>query len=347
MAGQAATTALARGRAAPPGTDVPILISGQPRSGTTLMARLLGSHSEIAIPPTELGFFDGTFDPRKPIGGREQLEDRLRRLLSRDARHWGLDEEELLTRARTEIEPSYRGLFVLLLDAYRRHVGKRWMGEKTTNYQRWLDVLDGWFDDYRFIHVVRNPIDALASLKWYVGSPDHGPLPNRVDVLTWTHGWNASATLALRNAHARRRRYSCVRYEDLVDDPADVLARICAVLGVEPELDRMLAMSGYESVENSSFEQVAKRREYDDRIRRSDDVDRRGLLDPDEEAAVTSMCGPLADLLGYDIGPLRKRRGAFGRLMPGRVPARAALRFAAEKARTKLSTLSRGERRQS
>ena len=35
-----------------------VLIGGVGRSGTSLLRRIVGSHTQIAIPPTESGFFD-------------------------------------------------------------------------------------------------------------------------------------------------------------------------------------------------------------------------------------------------------------------------------------------------
>ena len=310
----------------------PILIGGLPRSGTTMMGRLLGSHSEIAIPPTELGFFERMFGAefarRQQLSGREDFERRLLYLHAHKLHEWSLDEVELLEASR-DVEPSWRGLFVFVLDQYRLHLGKSRFGEKTTTYERWFDVLDSWFDDYRFVHLIRNPIDAVASKKWYEGRPQ------KVDVVPWIHEWNRSATIALHRAHREPNRYCYARYEDLVEEPESALRRICDVVGVGFE-PRMIAMGDYESTENSSFAGLAHARRYNRGVRVADDVDRRSLLSDVEVDAIVSLCAPLAYLLGYELAPLRWRRGSLGRLPGGRLPKRLALGFVLERARDRI-----------
>jgi Sulfotransferase family len=320
-------------RAAPATGEPPlVLVGGLPRSGTSLMGKLLGSHSSVAVPPTELGFFErmfGTgFDPRRPMSGHAELERQLRRLHARKLHEWQLDEEALVA-ASHEVEPTYRALFVLVLDAYRRSVGKIWMGDKTTTYERWLGVLDEWFDDYRFVHMIRNPIDAFASLKWYPGREWD------VALLPWIDDWNRSVTHALHRGHAMSGRYRCVRYEDLANDAPAELSRVCELLSLEFE-PAMLRMEHYDYRDNSSFGRSAARREYVEAVRRADDVDRREGLSREELHTIVSLCGPLAYLAGYELGPLRRRRGSLGRLPYGRLPAKPALVFAAGRARQRL-----------
>jgi Sulfotransferase family len=326
----------ARGEVRTAPESPPILIGGLPRSGTTMMGRLLGSHSEIAIPPTELGFFDRMFGPefarREPLHGREDFERRLRHLYARKLHEWSLDEVELLESSRA-VEATWRGLFVFVLDRYRLHVGKSRFGEKTTTYERWFDVLDSWFDDYRFVHLIRNPIDMVASKKWYEGRPQE------VDLLPWIHEWNRSATIALHRAHREPRRYCYVRYEDLVGDSEPALRRICDVVGIDFE-PGMVAMGDYESTENSSFAGVAQERRYNLGVRVADDVDRRSLLDAAELDAIVSLCGPLAYLLGYELGSLKWRRGSLGRLPRGRLPIRLAAGFVLERARERVARIA-------
>jgi Sulfotransferase family len=309
----------------------PIFVGGLPRSGTTLVGRLLGSHSEVALPPDELGFFQTFWQPgdppHRPKHDGAELEGRLERLLRRIP-NWHLPQDDVLEAARNGTA-GYRDLFVFLLDLYRRRAGKTRAAEKTVYYQQWLYVLDAWFDDHRFVHVVRNPVDSFASIKWFKRGT---PRPNRIDLVPWLHEWNESAAVALHRSHARPDRYCLVRYEDLVARPADTLEWVCKVAGVAPEPERMLALEAGDATE-SSFVGESSRIDYDGRIRRSDEVDRSKRLDRHELEAIRSACAPLAHLLGYDVGPLRIRRGSVGQPVPGRVPLKASLPFVAGRLR--------------
>jgi len=53
--------------------------------------------------------------------------------------------------------------------------------------------------------------------------------------------------------------------------------------------------------------------------------------------AIISLCAPLAYLLGYDLGPLRSKRGSLGRLPRGRLPKRLALSFVLGRAHERLA----------
>lgn len=305
------------------GSGPPTFIGGMGRSGTTLVAQLLGSHSQIAVPPTELRFFGPEFgarlDVRMGIPGRREFE-RLARMLHRARVHeWELDEEELVAAAR-KAECSYRELFVLVLDLYRRKVGKPRIAEKTPLYERHLHVLDDWFGDYRFVHMIRNPVDALASLRRYRGHP------YETDLLLWIHEWNRSARTALHRAHRDPSRYCYVRYEDLVARTEAELERVCRIVGVAPEAS-MAAMAGVVNTENSSFADLPASRGYAARVRRFDDIERRAFLSAEERAAVCGLCGSLAHVLGYELELPRRRRGSLGRLPYGRVPPRLAASF--------------------
>lgn len=317
----------------------PIFVGGLPRNGTTLVGRLLGSHGEIAVPSDELGFFQTLWapgdPPDRPKHGRAELDQRLERLLRRIP-NWGLPEEEVLEAAR-DGSAGYRDLFVFLLDLYRRRAGKPRVGEKTVYYHQWLHVLDAWFEDYRFVHVVRNPIDAFASIKWFKRGT---PRPNRVDLVPWLHEWNESASLALHRSHAQPDRYCLVRYEDVVARPAETLTRICEVAGVAPEPEGMLELRSGEANE-SSFVEESGRIDYDGRIRRSDQVDRSTRIDRRELEAIRSVCAPLAHLLGYDVGPLRTKRATLGQPVSGRIPVRVAAPFVASRLRNAARRLRR------
>jgi Sulfotransferase family len=210
------------------------------------------------------------------------------------------------------------------------------VAEKSVYSHQWLAVLDAWFDDYRFVHVVCDPVDSFASVKWLRRGT---PLPNKVDLIPWLHEWNESATLALHRSHSRPDRYCLVRYEDLVARPRHVLESVCRVVGVRPELERMLEPAELEGTDNSSFAGERGQAEYSGRIRRSDRVDRADRIDPHELRAIRSVCVPLAHLLGYDVAVPRIRRGSLGQPVPGRVPPRLAAQFVAGRALDRLRKL--------
>lgn len=274
----------------------PIFIGGVNRSGTSLMRQLIGSHSQVAIPPTEFGFFRNLSNPQDPIEDQAEFIHMVEEVLTwPKVAGWGLSKDKVLTAAR-EAESTYRGLFLLILDHYRKLLNKARIGEKSTHYERHLDIFDEWFGGgYNFIHLIRHPADTYASQRWYMGTK------RDINVGGWASAWVKSVHIGLRRSFTHRHRYRVVRYEDLVSDPEGVLGELCEFLELEFEKERMFSMADYDQKDNSSFKEVADQKTYDGLIRQNDDLDRVSMLSDDEVKAIAALCGPTAELVGYDL----------------------------------------------
>ena len=129
----------------PPRSEWPIIIGGCHRSGTTLVRRILNSHSAIHCGP-EVKFFLDFYGP--PRGVKDDMNT-ARALAS---------EDELL-------EFFGRG-FVELHRRTAQRAGKpRWADKAPENVLYWSHWQRLLGDQWLFIHVVRNPLDTIASLR--------------------------------------------------------------------------------------------------------------------------------------------------------------------------------------
>jgi hypothetical protein len=272
----------------------PVFIGGINRSGTTLMARILGSHSALAVPPTEFLFFGRKAD--RPPADRREFERRLAEILRWPrVGEWGLDERDVLSRSHSW-PANTKSLFLLPLVAYRDVLGKARVGEKSVLNEFRRDVFDAWFSDYRLVQMIRHPVAAYGSA--------HAGRPTSLrHAIRWGRLWASSAAVALSRARRNPTRHRLVRYEDLTEDPRETIAAVCEFVGMEPEEEAMLAISGYEAKENSSFPASTGGR-YEGAIRLSDGVDRHGSVASRERAALAFVCGSAAGALGYELaGP--------------------------------------------
>ena len=269
----------------------PVFVGGINRSGTTLMARILGSHSALAVPPTEFLFF-GRQAEREPADRRE-FECRLAEILRWPrVREWGLGECDVLTRSRSW-PATTKSLFLLPLVAYRDVLGKARVGEKSVLNEFRREVFDAWFSDYRLVQMIRHPVAAYAST--------HAGRPTSLrHAIRWGRLWASSAAVAFSRALRDPTRHRLVRYEDLSGDPRATIAAVCAFAGMEPEVEAMLELSGYEAKENSSFPASADGR-YEGAVRLNDSVDRHGSVASRERAALAFVCGSAASALGYEL----------------------------------------------
>ena len=129
--------------------DIPIIVGGFYRSGTSLIRRLLDSHSRIHCGP-EVKFFKDFYG--------DYLQDDLHHVrLFRTLSTLGLAEEEMLF--------IFGRAFVESHELAARKAGKiRWADKNPENVlylKQWTQLLPGGFI---FLHIVRNPLDVLASL---------------------------------------------------------------------------------------------------------------------------------------------------------------------------------------
>lgn len=198
----------------------PFFIVGHPRSGTTLLAAMMDRHPEVAVPPeTEVL----TPRVRRPLeaairAGRPPQDPIARGVFEA----LGIDAAEFW---RSGPPQDLKSLTTELLEAYRKGCGKPRVGEKTPLHLRHADTLLRWFPHSRMICVVRDGRDAIASAM---------KLPHHRQPAVWhAVNWLRDSRAARRLAASRPDRFRCVRFEDLVGEPAAVLPALCEFIGVE------------------------------------------------------------------------------------------------------------------
>lgn len=199
---------------------VPVFVIGSPRSGTTWVQHMLGSH-ELICAPQETGLFESYLGPWRATWAA-QLAEATRP----DVRRRGLP-SVLTTEAfsallrRTAVDIYGRALQVkpsarILLDK-----------EPSNTYQ--TEVIAAVFPEARLIHVLRDGRDVASSL-----------LAARSG---WGRDWApttvARAAETWRDHVARARAARClglpyleVRYEDLLERPVDSLVEVLSFLDI-------------------------------------------------------------------------------------------------------------------
>lgn len=190
----------------------PVVIGGCGRSGTTLLRAALNAHPRIAIGP-ETGVFSGNRD------------------VGRLANSTGLPPSVLADALRGS---SCLGKFAQRLGTETLNPdGKPRWGEKSPSNVRDLDVVFRFFPRARFVHVIRDGRDVVASLRthpryrWEDGRRVETGIVNPWErcVERWVR--DTEAGLAWRGDERVRE----VRYEDLVEFPREVLGDLLAWLG--------------------------------------------------------------------------------------------------------------------
>lgn len=206
--------------------DRPILVFGSPRSGTSLVSRLLNAHPKIGIPFESL-IYDTFWPIRRHYGDLDDpgnAERLLRHMLQwSPVAEWAppVAWEDAWSRVDRR---DFHGLFRAVVTAWCDGQGKPVWGEKSPWHAFfWRALLEG-FPRARVVHVIRDPRDATLSWK----RARQGPRNAYVLARRWAGymavmdevraGWPADAYLECR-------------YEELLADPEAECARLCEFLG--------------------------------------------------------------------------------------------------------------------
>ncbi len=304
----------------------PIFVVGAPRSGTTLLERMLDSHPNIAI-ADEIIFFDIILKARElvPNLGTPERIDRFFDLLpSMDhVRYWNNVEEVLhAVKSRLLADPhaSYGRFYRYFMEAWAERSGACRFGEKTPWNVRHLGRLLDMFPNCRILHVVRDPRAVVASKR---------ALPRTsTDVITNALKWLIDVAEARRvvcDDPRSEKNILEVRYEDLVSDPGSVLRRVCAFVD-EPFDEGMLAFSESKNVmfRNQSYQGGVFKPVFD----RSIEAWRKSL-GASQVLLIEKITAPMMRFYGYELTSsapsdmLRLPRQLFSELQAWRAFKRA------------------------
>lgn len=202
------------------GSNLIFLVS-LPRSGSTLLQRILGAHPDVgtlaepwlmlhpvyALKRTGL---DAEYDANL---AREALDDFLGQIDGGEAAY---------------IEGIRRFAGDLYARALTRQ-GKRLFLDKTPRYYRILPELHRVFPQAKFIVLLRNPLAALASTlqTWFEGDP------RRLEGTSNQRDLFDGPGLLLSGIAELGAAATVVRYEELVAAPGPTVAGLCTQLGLE------------------------------------------------------------------------------------------------------------------
>lgn len=222
-----------------------VFVVGCPRSGTTLLQRMLDSHARLAVA------YDSLFIP--PVyrqlnsNGRENDLDEAASLIAGFKRYARLGLPEEPPRKLAHDAKSFSDLVSAIYDAFAELHDKPLGGEKSPAYVRHMPLLQELFPRTRFIHLIRDGRDvALSLMDWGKQKKrPKGPArkyrlwqedPAAVSALWWEH-----KTLRGRRDAQRLREgsYLEVSYERLVEEPDSELRRVTGFLDL-PFDERMV-----------------------------------------------------------------------------------------------------------
>ncbi len=233
--------------------DAPVFICGHPKSGTSLLRALLDSHPQLIVYPEESVFFRRYLPLAQNISLEERLQladQHLLQIFSWDRENPPPSQKDYPDRNYTHIsfEETCQVMRNLIAESGYRHLGdilsasvlafgevtkqrnketKYWV-EKTPYNERFAEKIFTWWPEAKCIHIIRDPRDNYAS--YHQLHPDWG-------TEFFGANWNKFARIGLENrAHFGRERYLIMRYEDLVQSPAENVEKITEFLSIQNDI---------------------------------------------------------------------------------------------------------------
>lgn len=186
----------------------PIFIVGCPRSGTSLLRRILDSHPAISCGPES-----------RFLWGLKSIEDRNWTTLV----GFGLSADEWHANVRAMFEAFHL--------RYAERQGKSRWADKSPDYALILDYIDVLYPRAQIVHIVRDPRDVIDAWRRF-----YGPRSVVRAARSWVRYVGAAHRYAERQVDGKMIE---LHYEDLVRRPEETLGSLLAWLG-EPWDDRVL-----------------------------------------------------------------------------------------------------------
>lgn len=213
----------------------PVFIGGHPRSGTTLLGAMVGSHSECICTPESPFKINGLRQPSVKGTGRSDINvGSLMEFIRNDWKFkiWGLHLPEY---SSGEMD-SYQTLFRFIVNSYGRKHGKPdariWVDHTPSNI-KYASLLTSFYPQAKFIHLVRDGRGVAASimsLDWGVNTIDRA-----------AHSWSKRLTEYIHVEELLgSEKIIRLGFEDLVKNPESAMKRICEFIGIvyQPEMVR-------------------------------------------------------------------------------------------------------------
>lgn len=276
----------------------PFFIIGSGRCGSTLLRRILTAHPRIYIPP-EFGYLGEVVQGYRHRAYREWPQ------LVSDMLNWYEWERSwnplfmplrAKVQAQLEAEPQERRSLARIIETVYTALaqaqdkpGCAW-GDKTPANTFHLHEIRELFPQAKFVHMVRDGVDVVASFMHKDKSPD---LPH------YAARWQTAVRLGRGVVESLPRQAVEVRYEDLVRTPVRALEPVCSLLGVGYEPAMVEELGHVESLGDVvaySHHQSVTQAVTDASIGKG-----RRELRPDQLARLQQLIGDDLKAFGYDV----------------------------------------------
>jgi hypothetical protein len=217
-----------------------VFLVGCPRSGTTLLQRLVDAHPSIAA-LNETLWIPGYYERREGLTPEGLVTPALVRKLLEHRRfeRMGIERAELDQLIGSNGKTSYAEFVSALFDRYARARAKPLVADKSPAYVRSIPILHHLWPFAKFVHLIRDGRDvALSFMSWAKADRIGGSMATWQDdrVTTVALWWERNVRLGREDGSPLGRdRYYELRYEALASATAQECEALCGFLDLPYE----------------------------------------------------------------------------------------------------------------
>ena len=197
----------------------PIFLISLPRSGSTLLQKVLATSAEIATANEPWVALPLAYMRRDRGLASEYWQKTCAMAINDVVAQFPNGEEDFHKLCRVFLAQTYANL---------SSGNERYFLDKTPRYYLISDFLEDVFPDAHFIYLFRNPLDAMTSIfkTWHNNRFSPNLRGSAVDI------WHGPEHIALAYQHARAKKLR-IDYETFVCDPETVLQQLEQFLDLE------------------------------------------------------------------------------------------------------------------
>jgi hypothetical protein len=219
-----------------------VFFVGCPRSGTTLLRRIGDAHPQLAV-VHETRWIPRTYEFRRGLTPEGFVTPKLLERMRdpRRLRRLEIDEGDLQRLSGNGGGVPFASYVTALFDLYGERHGKRFVGDKSPGYVRYMPLLHELWPHASFVHIIRDGRDVcLSVLDWRKGATSYATF-HEDPITTVGVWWEWYVRLGLEgSSKLQAGLYHELRYESLVAEPEQESVRLCNFLGISyhPEMLR-------------------------------------------------------------------------------------------------------------
>jgi hypothetical protein len=211
----------------PENSPKPFFVFGSPRSGTSLLSRMLGHHENLVVPPESL-LFKMFWSFKSNYGDLSITSNQLKLLkdmmATRIIGYWSPkpDFERVVSLIK---RPGFGGVVEALIISYGQDKEIKFWGEKSPGHAFFWPQIRSCFPEAKVVHIVRDGRDTAISFR----KARMGPKTYYAAAKYWVNYLEAMDRV---QSNCSPDNFIEVRYEDLLHHPEQTLNDVCTFLGV-------------------------------------------------------------------------------------------------------------------